>query len=113
EQFAGTGYAIILVDRVGCVLELDGDPDIRRLLTKLELQPGRQWTEDAAGTNAIGTALADRRPVQLLGAEHYCRGWQTLTCTAAPVRDPESLDVIGVLDITGNYKLIRPHLLAL
>jgi transcriptional regulator with XRE-family HTH domain len=113
DQFSGTGYAVILVDRNGYVLELDGDPDIRRLLAKLELQPGGQWTESAAGTNAIGTALADRRPLQLMGAEHYCNGWQTLTCTAAPVRDPQSLDVIGVLDITGSYKLIRAHLLAL
>jgi transcriptional regulator of acetoin/glycerol metabolism len=113
DQFSGTGYAVILVDRNGYVLELEGDHDIRQLLAKLELQPGGQWSESAAGTNAIGTALADRRPLQLLGAEHYCDGWKTMTCTAAPVRDPYSLEVIGVLDITGSYKLIRAHLLAL
>jgi transcriptional regulator with XRE-family HTH domain len=113
DQFSGTGYAVILVDRNGYVLELEGDHDIRQMLAKLELQPGGAWSENAAGTNAIGTALADRRPLQLLGSEHYCDGWKTLTCTAAPVRDPYSLDVIGVLDITGSYKLIRAHLLAL
>ena len=36
------------------------------------------WSEAAAGTNALGTAIADGHVVQLLGAEHYCSGWQDL-----------------------------------
>jgi DNA-binding XRE family transcriptional regulator len=112
-QLAGSGYAVIITDAGGRVLQMDGDADICKRLQKIELQPGGEWSERAAGTNAIGTALADARPLQLMGAEHFCDGWQHLTCTAAPIRDPQTSAVIGALDITGGYKLVRAHLLAL
>ena len=49
-----------------------------RLLERLEFVAGADWSEDAAGTNAIGTALTDGRPLQLMAAEHFCEGWQHL-----------------------------------
>lgn len=113
DELAGSGYAVILTDRGGCVLHLEGDLDIRRRLVRLGLEPGGQWSEAMAGTNAIGTALADGRPLQLMAAEHFCEGWQSLTCTASPVRDPRTGEIVGALDITASYTLIRPHLLAL
>lgn len=113
DELAGSGYAVIVTDRRGCVLCVEGDPETCRRLARLDLQPGGDWSEDAAGTNAIGTALADGRPLQLMAAEHFCEGWHHLTCTAAPIRDPRTLEVLGALDITGSYKLIRGHLLAL
>lgn len=113
NELAGSGYAVIVTDRDGCILQLEGDLEIRRRLAKVELQPGGHWSEAAAGTNAIGTALSDGRPIQLMAAEHFCEGWQGLTCTAAPIRDPQTFEIVGALDITGSYKLIRAHLLAL
>ena len=29
-------------------------------------------------------------------------------CTAAPIRDPLTGDIIGILDVTGDYRLVRP-----
>jgi transcriptional regulator with XRE-family HTH domain len=113
EQLAGSGYAVIITDRTGCVLDLTGEAEIRRRLTALDLIPGGLWNEASAGTNAIGTAIADGRPLQLMAGEHFCDGWTDLTCTAAPIREPKSFEIIGVLDITGSYKLIRSHLIAL
>lgn len=113
DHLAGSGYVVVLTDRVGHILYIEGDVAVARLLERLDFVPGADWSEGAAGTNAIGTALADCRPLQLMGAEHFCEGWQHLTCTAAPIRDPETLAVLGALDITGGYQLIRSHLLAL
>jgi transcriptional regulator of acetoin/glycerol metabolism len=111
DRFTSTGYAIALTDADGCLLRLDGELHVRRRLSKMHFEPGGDWSESAAGTNAIGTALADRRPLQLMGAEHFCDGWRGFTCTAAPIRDPDSGDVLGVLDITGHYRLVRRHLI--
>jgi transcriptional regulator with XRE-family HTH domain len=111
DRFTSTGYAIALTDGDGCLLRLDGELHVRRRLAKMHFEPGGDWSESAAGTNAIGTALADRRPLQLMGAEHFCDGWRGFTCTAAPIRDPDSGEVIGVLDITGHYRLVRRHLI--
>jgi transcriptional regulator of acetoin/glycerol metabolism len=48
-----------------------------------------------------------------MGAEHYCDGWLGLTCTAVPIRSASSTDIVGVLDVTADYRQIRPHLLGM
>src|SRR3984893_3243793 len=110
DFLAGSGYVIVLSDASGCLLDVLGDAAIRRRLARIDFIPGGNWSEAAAGTNAIGTALADGHVVQLMAAEHYCDGWQDLTCTAAPIRHPLTGKIIGILDVTGNYRLIRPFL---
>ena len=110
DFLAGSGYVIVLSDADGCLLEVIGDAGARRRLARIDFVPGGDWSEGAAGTNALGTALADGHVVQLLGAEHYCAGWQDLTCTAAPIRHPLTGEIMGILDVTGNYRLIRPFL---
>jgi transcriptional regulator with XRE-family HTH domain len=109
DQFAGTGYVIVVTDAHGHLLDLAGDLDMRRRLARIEFEPGGDWSEAASGTNAVGTAIADQRPFQLLAAEHFCDAPLGLTCTAAPVWAP-GRRMAGVLDITGAYDLVRPHL---
>src|SRR6266704_1669364 len=110
DFLADSGYVIVLSDAKGCLLDVLGDAGIRRRLAHIDFVPGGNWSEAAAGTNAIGTALADRHVVQLMAAEHYCDGWTDLTCTAAPIRHPFTGEVMGVLDVTGDYRLIRSFL---
>ncbi len=110
DFLADSGYVVVLSDAKGCLLDVVGDVAIRRRLARIDFVPGGDWSEAAAGTNAIGTALADGHIVQLMAAEHYCDGWQDLTCTAAPIRDPLTGDIIGILDVTGDYRLVGPFL---
>src|SRR5438270_6901332 len=110
DFLAASGYVVVLSDAKGCLLDVVGDTGIRRRLARIDFIPGGNWSEAAAGTNAIGTALADGHVVQLMAAEHYCDGWQDLTCTAAPIRHPFTGEIIGILDVTGDYHLIRPFL---
>src|SRR6266852_2956174 len=110
DFLAASGYVVVLSDARGRLLDVVGDTAIRRRLARIDFVPGGDWSEAAAGTNAIGTALADGHGVQLMAAEHYCDGWQDLTCTAAPIRHPFTGEIIGVLDVTGDYRLIRPFL---
>src|SRR6202022_677215 len=110
DFLAASGYVVVLSDAKGRLLDVVGDVTIRRRLARIDFVPGGDWSEAAAGTNAIGTALADGHSVQLMAAEHYCDGWQDLTCTAAPIRHPFTSEIIGILDVTGDYHLIRPFL---
>jgi signal transduction histidine kinase len=110
DFLADSGYVIVLSDAKGCLLDVAGDAAIRRRLARIDFVPGGNWSEAGAGTNAIGTALADGHVVQLMAAEHYCDGWQDLTCTAAPIHHPLTNEIVGILDVTGNYHLIRPFL---
>jgi signal transduction histidine kinase len=110
DFFADSGYVVVLSDAGGRLIEVAGDTAIQRRLARIDFMPGGVWSEAAAGTNAIGTALATGHCVQLMAAEHYCEGWQDLTCTAAPIRHPRTHELLGVLDITGDYRLIRSFL---
>lgn len=101
---------IAVSDAEGPLLEVIGDDACRRRLVRQGLLPGSNWSEASAGTNAIGVALATKRVVQLVGAEHYCAGWQDVTCTAAPIFHPDDSRLVGVIDITSNYRQARPLL---
>jgi len=74
---------------------------------------GAEWSETEAGTNAPGTALAVRRPVQIFAGEHYNTVVHPWSCSAVPIRDPDSGRVLGIVDITGGANIASPYALAL
>jgi transcriptional regulator of acetoin/glycerol metabolism len=100
-------------DAGGRMLATEGDSRARDALSEINFAPGGLWLESAAGTNGPGTALASGRPVRIIGSEHYCEAWQRWHCAAAPIHDPVSGDIAGVLDITGPSELASPQLLHL
>lgn len=75
--------------------------------------PGADWSEDSAGTNAPGTALTLGRPVQIFGPEHLLRPVTPWSCSAAPIREPDTGAILGVLDLSGGPEVAGPQTLAL
>ena len=73
---------------------------------------GALWSEAGAGTNAVGTALAAEHAVQVFAAEHFTEPVQRWTCAAAPVRDPDTGALLGVIDLTGDFTSVHPHSLS-
>ncbi|HEY3425460.1 MAG TPA: sigma 54-interacting transcriptional regulator, partial [Negativicutes bacterium] len=57
-------------------------------------------------------ALALRKPIQVSGAEHYCRQHHCLTCSAAPIWDSRG-QLIGILDLSGASYLTHLHTLGM
>jgi PAS domain S-box-containing protein len=108
----GSGFQVVLTDEHGFLLEVLGDSDIVSRTEQVHLCPGGNWSEAAKGTNAIGTAIVERKPVQIHAWEHYCRAHHFLTCSAAPIYDPEG-ELIGVLDISGDYRHANAHTLGM
>lgn len=109
RYFEDEPFAVVLCDSEGVLI--DGRYN-RRVFGKLERQrflPGSNWSEQAAGTNAGGTALAEGQPVQIFSAEHFCQGWHNWVCSASPIRDPYTGQIIGVLDMTGEKELVQAH----
>ncbi|MFE7507068.1 transcriptional regulator [Promicromonospora sp. NPDC057488] len=97
----GDGLVVAVSDDVGRLLWVEGRGQVRDAVDGVGFVEGAVWREESVGTNAPGTALATRRPVQVLGAEHFARPVQRLSCTAAPVHDAAG-GIIGVLDLTGG-----------
>jgi signal transduction histidine kinase len=107
-------HLIVVSDAAGMLLALEGDTRVRSLAAdSMNFTEGALWSERSAGTNAIGTALAADHPVQIFATEHFAQPVQAWTCSAAPVHDPETGQLIGVIDLTGLRKYVHPQSLAI
>ncbi|MFI9487469.1 transcriptional regulator [Promicromonospora sp. NPDC052451] len=97
----GDDLVVAVSDDAGRLLWVEGRGPVRAAVDHVGFVEGAVWREESVGTNAPGTALATRRPVQVLGAEHFARPVQRLSCTAAPVHDPAG-GIVGAVDLTGG-----------
>jgi transcriptional regulator of acetoin/glycerol metabolism len=111
-QIQGTQSMVVLCDSAGTIIHSIGDDDFLSRASKVALQPGVNWSEQAKGTNAIGTALIEEQPTLVHADEHYMHANHFLTCSAAPIVDPRG-NVLGVLDVTGDHRSYHPHTMAL
>jgi hypothetical protein len=95
------------------VLWRSGSASVLNHADRLGFIEGAHWSEDAVGTNAIGTALVSNRAVQVFSAEHYQRSHHPWTCAGAPIKDPRTGQVIGVVDVSGPAATVHPTTVAL
>ena len=112
EQIRDSGSMVILADANGLLLETVGDADFVGRADRVALSAGASWDENLRGTNAIGTALSEEMPVAVLGSEHFLEYNGFLTCCASPIFGPDGR-LIGVLDISGDYRSHQRHTLGL
>jgi hypothetical protein len=110
---ASSEHLLVIADAAGVLLWVEGH---RRLLAATEdkhVVCGADWSELGAGTNAIGTTIAVDHPVQIFSAEHFSRvhhGWHG---SSAPIHDPDSGALLGVVGLTGLLRTAHPHTLSL
>ncbi|MGB7136756.1 MAG: sigma-54-dependent Fis family transcriptional regulator [Acidobacteriaceae bacterium] len=109
---SGTDFQVILADENGYLLEIAGDLRVVQRAREVYLCAGADWSESRKGTNAIGTAIAERAPVRIHAWEHFCLENHFLTCCAAPILDPNG-NLAGVIDISGDFRQANPHTLGI
>ena len=112
DQIANTHSMVLLTARNGLILHSLGDADFLEKASRVALMPGVEWSERSKGTNAIGTALVEERPVVVHGDDHFLRANQFLTCSCTPIFDPYG-KVVGALDVTGDQRSYHHHTMAL
>jgi transcriptional regulator of acetoin/glycerol metabolism len=101
EYLKGQPVSLILTDASGVVLaRMTGDHDLERHLDGVKLAPGFSYSEDAVGTNGIGTALEVGRSAYVFGHEHYAEYLEDLACAGVPIQHPVSGKTIGAVDLT-------------
>ncbi|MDP9092863.1 MAG: GAF domain-containing protein [Actinomycetota bacterium] len=100
-------------DADGKLLWVCGPPGILRMAESINFVEGAAWDESHAGTNAPGIALHLNRAVQIRTAEHFNRLVQPWSCAAAPIHDPVTHEVLGLIDITGGEDVASPQTLAM
>lgn len=106
-------HIMVVTDAEGRVLWRDGNLALSKSADRLGFAEGASWAEGSVGTNAIGTALVTRTPLQVHSAEHFVRTLHHWTCAAAPLHDPRDGRLLGVVDVSGPATRAHPSTLAL
>jgi PAS domain S-box-containing protein len=112
EFVRGTNFFVTLTDEGGCILYMIGDEENLNLAHGLKMAPGTFMCEEHIGTNAMGTALATGRAIQVTGKDHFIKAYHHWTCSGAIVRDQEDR-IIGSIDMTGDEKSVHSHTLGM
>jgi transcriptional regulator of acetoin/glycerol metabolism/DNA-binding CsgD family transcriptional regulator len=101
DDLASTDVGLVLTDRRGDILDRwVPERSLGIQFDRVDLAPGGVFAESAIGTNGIGTAIAERKPTMVLGNEHFADALTALACAAAPIVDPRTGRVLGVVDLT-------------
>jgi hypothetical protein len=90
---------VIVTDAAGRILGEWGDPATLARATDFNLAPWFCWSESAAGTNGMGTALEAHGPVLISGAEHWCQAFHNWVSAGIAVRDVVTGEPIGGLNL--------------
>jgi transcriptional regulator of acetoin/glycerol metabolism len=107
-----SGFNVVLADEDGYLLLVMGDGENFAGEHEVQLCPGANWAEIYKGTNAIGTCLVERQPIHIHAVEHFCKNNHLITSSASPIFDPNG-QLIGVLNMTGEYRHANDHTLGI
>lgn len=104
EQLTDCPGTIMLADAEAQIVDRRaGEQKLLRALDKAFVAPGFHYAEEFTGTNGIGSALEERRPFFVQGAEHYRENLLEFACMGAPIVHPVTGSVEGVLDVTCRF----------
>ncbi len=104
---------VVVTDASGLVLHRVGADWLKERAAEMHLVEGAQYSEAVDGTNGIGTALAANHAFQVFAFEHFNARHHEWMCTGAPVHDPISGRVIGLIDLSSLWKIAHPRSLEL
>ena len=107
QQFGGEGL-ILLANADAQIVELGGNHDILTPARRLVLRQGASWSEHNRGTNALGTAVVEHRPILINEEEHFLDAVSGISCTSAPIMDANGR-LTGVIDITREGYNLQPQ----
>ncbi|WP_280522723.1 sigma-54-dependent Fis family transcriptional regulator [Mycobacterium alsense] len=114
EDVTIDAMSVILTSADGVVMQRSAsERSFMEALDSVSLAPGYSYAEEFAGTNGIGTALETGRPAFIRGGEHFVGPLGELACAGAPIRDPITQRLVGVVDLTCWASRSNPVLLPL
>lgn len=109
QSVKGSGFMVVITDEEGRILHTCGDAEIlKKAASTIRFVQGANWSEQAVGTNAIGTALAINRAIQMSPFEHFCQTHHYWTCSGAPIHNPAG-KIIGCFNVSGPSECVYSH----
>jgi hypothetical protein len=100
HEVSNLGGVVTVADATGRIVTQWGDQATLARAAVANLAPWFSWSEGAAGTNGMGTALEEHGPVPIRGPEHWCQAFHHWACAGIAVRDVVTREPIAVLNIS-------------
>jgi sigma-54 dependent transcriptional regulator, acetoin dehydrogenase operon transcriptional activator AcoR len=95
-----SGYCVNLADPNATMLVSRlPEGDYARMFLEWKIYTGSNFAETFEGTNGLGTALAEQRPIIVHGDEHFREQWHMFTCAVSPLFDHAGR-LAGAVNIT-------------
>ena len=114
QMLAEESNSVVQVtDPSGLTLYLGGPEWLKARAAEMNLVEGARCSETVNGTNGVGTALATDHPVQVFAFEHFSHHHREWVCSGAPIHDPVSGRLVGVIDLSSPWKIAHPRSLEL
>lgn len=100
-SLAGLHAGVLLSDRdANIVQRWVADREIAADLDRISSDCGFGAPEDRVGTNGIGTVAELGRPQMVAGPEHYADSLTRFTCVGAPIRNPLTNRLEGIVTLS-------------
>lgn len=85
------------------IIWTEASQQMRKAAERVHFIEGGQWREEVVGTNALALTLKTEKSSCVFSNEHYMESIHDWVCYAAPIVDPFSKQLIGVLDLSTTW----------
>ena len=89
-----------VTDGNGQILASWGSGAACRRAADSNLAPFFSWSESTTGTNGMGTALTQPRPMSVRGPEHWCQALHGWSCLGVAVYDLVTREAVAALNVS-------------
>src|SRR3984957_17256078 len=93
------GYVVLFCDTNGVAIDYRGDEARSAQFRHWGVWVGGNWSVALEGTNAIGTCIAEQRPITVHQTQHFRARHGSLSCSGAPVFGADGR-LTAVLDVS-------------
>ncbi|WP_423801753.1 sigma-54-dependent Fis family transcriptional regulator [Neobacillus sp. SAB-20_R2A] len=101
QELSNDQHVLLFCDSDGIILESYGNSRLTHQIgNSVNANNGAQWSERWAGTNAIGTSIILKQPVQIFSSEHFSQSCHDWVCSSAPILDPLTSELLGIINLS-------------
>ncbi|RYG72057.1 EAL domain-containing protein [Lentibacillus lipolyticus] len=113
DSLQGTPILVVISDADGFLLDIDGDETIKATTEQLGIILGSQFTQEETGTNVVSLTLQEKRPISLIGTDHYHEMLKGIACYGASFQYQDEDDLLGSVSIMMPFQYQNPLFLTM
>lgn len=105
KHIAQQSSMVVAVGDVGStIIWTASSQQMQSAAESVHFMEGGQWKEELVGTNALALSLKTQQSSCVFSNEHYMASIHDWVCYAAPIIDPYSKQILGVIDLSTTWK---------